>query len=291
MKNILLQIAIVLVIAFIIIINTTTIIDKKMSNIAVNIPPFPKANIEIKIQKQCNSDEYQVYATNKNSNYVKPNTITLNPSSTFDNKAESVEHFDNSGSNIDMSEKLQLQSRKPQLEGDNIDLHGMVKPEEVQAGFSCDKFAGKMNETKSPNDAIIKYDNYTCYRNDSEEGMHKAVKNPYVSKNGNASLRNNYNMSLSHFKIAPEPEIVCNEGETFFSNNINDLEGDIADRYKKNLHIIKSSMEDPLTRGGNILDFDKYAKPADIGRITLTDVNTLPKSSGHLFENSSGYIR
>lgn len=67
-----LSIFVVMVIVF------SKIVDKKMSNIAIKLPPFPQPNVEVKIQKQCGSNEYTLYSKNKTEKQ-KDRDLIINP--------------------------------------------------------------------------------------------------------------------------------------------------------------------------------------------------------------------
>jgi hypothetical protein len=51
------------------------------------------------------------------------------------------------------------------------------------------------------------------------------------------------------------------------------------DFYKLKINIVKTYLEDPITRGANIYASEQYAKIDDIGQINLDDNSLLPKAS------------
>ena len=57
---------------------------------------------------------------------------------------------------------------------------------------------------------------------------------------------------------------------------IDDTEYDILNHYKSNLNIVKTYLEDPITRGFNIYNSEQYSKLLEIGNIKLDNGIELP---------------
>jgi hypothetical protein len=55
-----------------------------------------------------------------------------------------------------------------------------------------------------------------------------------------------------------------------------DTDYDILNHYKTNLNIVKTYLEDPVTRGSNIYDSEQYSKLLDVGNIILDNGVKLP---------------
>jgi hypothetical protein len=51
------------------------------------------------------------------------------------------------------------------------------------------------------------------------------------------------------------------------------------DYYGLKINIVKTYLEDPVVRGGNIYNSEQYAKLDDVGQINLTNNSLLPKPS------------
>jgi hypothetical protein len=83
-------IGIIIIISIIIIINLNITLDQKLSNISVSIPPIslPEQNITVKVQKSCNSDNYDVYI-DKN----EQKNISITPNIINNNNPDDKEHF------------------------------------------------------------------------------------------------------------------------------------------------------------------------------------------------------
>ena len=59
----------------------------------------------------------------------------------------------------------------------------------------------------------------------------------------------------------------------------NDTDYDILNHYKSNLNIVKTYLEDPVTRGSNIYNSEQYSKLLEIGNIKLDNGVKLPHPS------------
>ncbi len=63
-------------------------------------------------------------------------------------------------------------------------------------------------------------------------------------------------------------------------NTLNDdTDYDILNHYKSNLNIVKTYLEDPITRGSNIYESEQYSKLLEIGNIKLDNGVKLPHPS------------
>jgi hypothetical protein len=56
----------------------------------------------------------------------------------------------------------------------------------------------------------------------------------------------------------------------------NDTDYDVLNHYKSNLNLVKTYLEDPITRGSNIYDSEQYSKLLEIGNIKLDNGVKLP---------------
>ena len=70
------------------------------------------------------------------------------------------------------------------------------------------------------------------------------------------------------------------ENDKTVNNTLNeDTDYDILNHYKSNLNIVKTYLEDPVTRGSNIYESEQYSKLLDIGNIKLDNGVKLPHPS------------
>ena len=98
----------------------------------------------------------------------------------------------------------------------------------------------------------------------------------------------NFNIIKEAFKNIKKPDFVLYNEMTELNNDkknndkINNKSKYITyedDYYKLKINIVKTYLEDPITRGANIYASEQYAKLDDIGEIKLDDNALLPKAS------------
>lgn len=78
--DIILFLIVITVIIALIIINVNSVIENKLSNISVNIPPIhiPNPQVTVKVQKSCGSDDFYVYVEKENTNNQQLQTVSVN---------------------------------------------------------------------------------------------------------------------------------------------------------------------------------------------------------------------
>jgi len=70
------------------------------------------------------------------------------------------------------------------------------------------------------------------------------------------------------------------ENDKTINNTLSDdNDFDILNHYKSNLNIVKTYLEDPITRGSNIYESEQYSKLLEIGNIKLDNGVKLPHPS------------
>ena len=97
----------------------------------------------------------------------------------------------------------------------------------------------------------------------------------------------NFNIIKEAFKNIKQPDFVLYDEMKALNNdkNNNKKENKLKyityedDFYKFKINIVKTYLEDPITRGANIYGSEQYAKLDDIGQINLDDNSLLPKAS------------
>ena len=97
----------IIIIIVIIMVNINYVIDKRLSNVAVNIPPIniPSPEVTVKIQKSCTSDEYNVFIDNNNKGQYEQQ-VSLSPVEHFITQEQitnKIHHAKNTVSNISQS--------------------------------------------------------------------------------------------------------------------------------------------------------------------------------------------
>lgn len=100
---------IIIIIVLIIVVNINSVISNKLSNVAVNIPPIniPSPHVTVKVQKKCDSDDYNVFVDTQNSGQpmqkvmLSPSNQTnqtnqTNQSSADSSDSDKIENFNGS---------------------------------------------------------------------------------------------------------------------------------------------------------------------------------------------------
>ena len=135
---------------------------------------------------------------------------------------------------------------------------------------------------------IPKYDNIDSYdikqlknivheQNDVITKQSEIINN-YINKNEKKFYRNeikpdedfeNYFKQLQH------------ENDKIIEAQDKNDDIDILSHYKKHLNIVKTYLEDPVTRGSNIYESELYSKLLDVGNIKLTNGYKLPHPNNY----------
>lgn len=268
-------IVIIVIIIALALVNVSAILDQKLSNISVSVPPItiPESNITIKVQKTCGSDDYNVFVEKVDSKSVSISPITNN---------KNEEHF----GSVSGSQPISLTSIITDTKNiiDKIKIPTATGP--IQKNTDEIKtIENKVNDIKVNNDTkpvipntvkqveypdsddMIEYGDYQCYRKPTQT------------------------QQIIH------PLDVKKEIKTYYEHHmqkdasINDEEWDPNKYYKRYQHHVNTYLEDPKTRGYNVTYYDQYGGLSNIGRIKLDKPDGRPKPVGYLFENSPSFIR
>lgn len=96
----------------------------------------------------------------------------------------------------------------------------------------------------------------------------------------------NFNMIKEAFKNIKQPNFVLyDEMKALKQDEINNKTDKSKyltyedDYYKFKINIVKTYLEDPITRGANVYASEQYSRVDDIGEIKLDDNSLLPKPS------------
>jgi hypothetical protein len=136
---------------------------------------------------------------------------------------------------------------------------------------------------------IPKYDNIESYdlkqlRNVVKEQNEIITKqseliNDYINKNEKKFYKN---------EIKPDEDFemyfkeLQKENDELIDKNKNyDEDFDILNHYKKNLKIVKTYLEDPITRGSNIYESELHSKVLEVGNIKLDNGYKLPHPTNY----------
>jgi len=104
----------------------------------------------------------------------------------------------------------------------------------------------------------------------------------------------NFNIIKEAFKNIKQPDFILYDEMTKLNNDKNNDKKNNKlkyityedDYYKLKINIVKTYLEDPITRGANIYTSEQYAKLDDIGEIKLDDNALLPKASNFVGDPS-----
>lgn len=257
--DIMMGIIIVIIISILIGVNINNVIDSKLSNISVNIPPikFPEPSITVKIQKDCKKDEYDVYVekgTTSEFLVEKPNEhfVVTHPLQ-LPQEEKYVKSY-----------TIQNQSKLPIIDVSTIAGNGNITPITEHSVQFPDA------------DNIIKYSNYTCFKHSQSETQPETqpeTQSPQMNK------------SLFLDKYETYKYLIKNQ--TFIPDDSDLMEhADPAEVFKKHQKFVKSYIDDPIMRGSNINDFNDSAGIYNIGNYDLNKSSSEPQPTGYIFNDS-----
>jgi hypothetical protein len=140
---------IILIIVVLFTINISSVIDDKLSNVEINIPPIniPDPQITVKIQKSCGSENYDVYIDKPNST-IHQNTVALSPVNTN-------EHFESGTVVVENSTTLPNKNIKLQKE-ESMSEKKHVHDDKDNVFLTCKKLEN--GEYRCVNASKMKYD-------------------------------------------------------------------------------------------------------------------------------------
>jgi hypothetical protein len=148
---------------------------------------------------------------------------------------------------------------------------------------------GQKKEIFDAHNKIIKPDNTNIDNLDVKQ-LKKLVSEQNMLINKQTELINNYVDKIEKNRtkyiqniIKPQEDIenyfnkVRELNDEVIRNNQTEIDDDnILDRYKNNINIIKTYLEDPIMRGANIYESEQYSKLLQIGNIVIDEPNTPP---------------
>lgn len=248
--DIIIMIIIILIIMIIFTVNISSILDNKLSNVEINIPPIniPDPQIIVKIQKKCESDDYDIYIE-KPTNKTQGTTISLSPIS-------NNEHF-------------------------NLTNAGETKMQETyQETIQDVNQEGKLKQITQ----VEKQNNF------EEEQISQKIHNKNVKTCNKSLIeqrQNAYQYLLESNSDAIKLPI-CGSDE--YHDIINgDNDEDPSEYHRQYTYYIKSYLEGPDMRGYNVGQYNDNATLDQIGNIDLTNKYKNPKPFGYIFDSSSIY--
>jgi hypothetical protein len=295
--DIIIFLMIIAIIVVLVIINVNSVLNDRLSNIAVNIPPItiPEPHITVQVQKSCASNEYDVYIE-KNGGTQAAQTVSLSPIHAI--TSEQIENFD---------QTVATPTPTPNTNTNNTNNNNNTNTNNNT--FDKDKSNVHNVEFPKENNLIPSVTNKPI------------VTEPVVRKNqcGNVSLQkrrhdaykymthNSKSINNHEFPMCNNQPTIVNKEQKFLSNtddyetvytpsdfaDINDIHDDenMLENYRKKQQYVKSYLEDPVVRGYNVDGFESSAAFDQIGKIPLDKIVNNPKPFGYIFDSSPIYTR
>ena len=303
---------ILLIIVVLFTINISSVIDNKLSNVEINLPPIniPDPQITVKIQKTYGSENYDVYIDKPNST-INQNTVSLSPIDTKEHFEQNMETIPIK--NIKLQKQESLSEEKISAENKISDVNNAVKSEESikLIGKESEKIISKESQEKQIH--FSDEEDYRCSNDkDSvtltckqlENGEFRCFKNININDSMKKTNDINNDEILVHSNTRQNKSLVDQKNEAYkylIKNNIStdsfpicnsstyhdiingDNDCDPSDYHRQYQYYVKSYLEDPVVRGYNINEYDHNASLDQIGKIKLSKDYNNPKPSGYIF--------
>jgi hypothetical protein len=135
---------------------------------------------------------------------------------------------------------------------------------------------------------IPKYDNIDSYDikqlktivNEQNDIITKQseIINDYINKNEKKFYKNEIKPDEDFENYFKQLQL---ENDKIIESNSKNEDIDILNHYKKHLNIVKTYLEDPVTRGSNIYESELYSKLLDVGNIKLSNGYKLPHPNNY----------
>jgi hypothetical protein len=265
----------IVVVGFIIGLNIVSVVDKKLGNIAINVPPItiPKPTVIVKIDQ---GGKYDIYVENDTDKKNKLVLSTDNQNEHFENSlnissdgSEGKEHF---GSIRDYATAVTSGAVKQEPPIENVKVNVMpVK--------------GNGNLTNPDPADVVDYGNYVCYKKgDSNEAFTTGQKiTPIPVQNGEIPVNvNNVGSVCGNKSLVDLHSHGNNQLPVFDVQGLHNNDNpDPADYYKRNAPMV-AHLEDQYLRGYNIYKSGEYARINEIGIIKLDDAGIYPTPSNYI---------
>lgn len=322
---------VIVIITVIIVLNINRILDNKLNNVAVNIPPIniPSPQITVKIQKSCgDNDNFSVFVDKNNPGQTQQ-TVTLSPSQN--------EHFGNLP-NVNLSDvsniKTNLENnfkdvlnttnkindkindtikntidtvlKKPANDINNKNVLGessllsvsQILPKiqniNVISNYDDIKKTSMADIPYPDDDNIVPYGNYPYIKKmEQNQETNKAKKTICGNTSLNDMRINAYGKMTRNSKYINDIKFpICDNTErNLIGDNINDEDIDITEIYRDQQVFVKTYLEDPIVRAYNLDTYESYSPLFKSGNIPLDNEFKNPKPSGFIFTNNPAYER
>lgn len=247
----------IIVISVVIGLNIVSVVDKKLSDVQINIPPFPKPNVIVNINKK-DVDNFDV-SVSQNTN---PKIETKINNQLDNNTAK--EQF-----NSDTTNQVTNNTTKEHF---NSDIG--YQPANFNKVIITN--VKKNNKLENPDeDDVVNYENYVCYKKNNQ------INEPnQIPASINESFRSNKykNQSLNGLDETKKKNL--RSSDTY--NQLNWDEIDPAEYYRR-FRTHQLNLDDPKLKGYNIGNFSSSAGINQIGKIELDTKFRYPKPNNYSF--------
>ena len=272
--DILTIIIVMILIIAIIIINLTNLINKKLTGIAVNIPPIeiPDPNITVKIQRNCNKE-----MTNDNDDFrifIEKNGSTqysISPKIESEHTVGKIENFAQVGN----EQKLSYPNPSGKFTVPSGELCGTVQDEITIKNKILEE---KLNRQ---------------YNIPKEEIITPEIKNILKNKQLNKRFLNEaYKYMIENDSYTKEQYDKHNKYLMDKYRDMDEGEFDPNTWYKQFQIKVPTYLEDLKTRGYNLDAYDNVGNIYSVGKINLNDNHYKnPKPNGFIFNNSVANLK
>lgn len=246
-------ILLVIVISVVIGLNIVSVVGNKLSEVQINIPPFPKPNVIVNINKK-DTEKYNVEVLENNISTITGNNTKIKE--TFDGNIGSIR------GNLRANIKENIKEKNEEKMEENVKYLN-----------DLDRY--KKNILENPDESdVIEYEQYNCKKKKIKQNYPVATKQFYQEENTQkndilASCPSNLNKTEGNKNLKPFG--ICQERQTDGQN------------YYKIYRAYPASLQDTKLRGYNISNFSNSAGIYEIGKINLNNNNKFAKPNNYLF--------
>lgn len=266
----------IIVVSIIIGLNIVSLIDRKISDISINIPPQPQ-NVVIKIDPAINDkfnikvEQQETHKPESFKNIIEPYQINNNNRKDYTEKPYTAPERDLKINMIELDNDNIANINNPDpLDTIKYDPKSII-PEIVPNTV--------ISKTATINDKPVEFNDVippTTYTINNQ----KMIPKEHFLICPNDSLNRKFAQGQNNLKPFP---IACDQKST--------LDIDPIDYYKKYYKPIRGNLEDPVVRGYNFGKYDEFFKPYQIYTKLWTkedEVKHIPVPTGFTFANSPG---
>lgn len=234
--------------------NIVSVVDKKLGNVQVNIPPIPKPSIMVKINKN-NSDDYNVYVSDGYENTDK------------------IEKFDNTGSALEQIVKTHETAKINQIQNQLQQVHGIKQPTQttqsgIQSGAQLGTQSGTQSGTQTGIQSGAQQETQTGTQPGTQTGAQQQETQTGVT---NAQQKDD------------RPDKYEKDGYICYNKDLLLRNKDIVSFYSNNY--VAAVLEDRYLKGANIQQYNNASPIDSIGKIPVDNYNDYPRANNYILKH------